>query len=251
MSEAEINALEAFKLPEESSLGQIALRLLRGVLGVESESTVNTIVNAVNADAIKERLDQLEQQLAGAIASREQLEEAVNAIVDKRIQHPLDILNDHQTRLLKLEQREAVPVRSAEAVNDTVNERIQDSSAQTDTQPEATVDDALPTSTEEEEAGAIASPTIPNPTDKNADSAPALLPKEKIQQHAETIQRAMTTNKNFKKDYGVENFKVELPLIKQKIIEMYSYADDWRSGDTKKEVIKALIKQYHPSKNNK
>jgi hypothetical protein len=83
------------------------------------------------------------------------------------------------------------------------------------------------------------------PVNINAGVPQARLTTDKLGQYAETIQRAMRTNKNFKENYGVENFKIRLDIIKQKILEMYPNTDDWISGDAKKEVIKALIKEHN------
>jgi septum formation inhibitor MinC len=105
---AEMAALEGLQQPDDKSLSKTALRLLQGLLGVQPD----TSVNVVDADGIKDRVESLEEKLNEAIVSREQLSDFVNDIVDKRIQHLVDALSDHENRLLGIEQAQQMRLPS-------------------------------------------------------------------------------------------------------------------------------------------
>jgi regulator of replication initiation timing len=126
VSEAEISAIEALQQPEDSSLGQTALRLLRSLIGVQPDTTVN----AVDTYEIKDRVESLEERLNGAVITREQLSDFVNDIVDERIRIALDTLSDHENRLINIEQAQEVrshsPVTTEVTTQDVVSSLLQD-----------------------------------------------------------------------------------------------------------------------------
>lgn len=173
----EESALEAHKLPGES-INQVALRLLKGVLGMPIDTPVNATVNSVDVDTIKNRLDKIEQQLEDAIATPEKLRELIETLVNERIRHSLDILSDHQRWITQHEEGLAQiqhnnwvlksQLKNAESLTNTEIESVKREAAiaptgasapalVTDTQPE--VDSVVLPEATIEGVGAIASPT--------------------------------------------------------------------------------------------
>jgi hypothetical protein len=208
VSEAEISAIEALQQPEDSSLGQTALRLLRSLIGVQPDTTVN----AVDTYEIKDRVESLEERLNGAVITREQLSDFVNDIVDERIRIALDTLSDHENRLINIEQAQEVrshsPVTTEVTTQDVVSSLLQDK------------EDAIASKVTEEE---IVSPQA------GKKLSPAQL-KSKSNSIAVTL-----------KNKGLE---ISRTIIKGKILEMYPNFDDWISDDARLDVIRALEKEH-------
>ncbi|WP_445631157.1 hypothetical protein [Nostoc sp. DSM 114167] len=209
VSEAEITAIESFQQPEDSSLGQTALRLLRSLIGVQPDTTVN----AVDTHEIKDRVESLEERLNGAIITREQLSDFVNDIVDKRIHHLVNALSDHENRLLGIEQAQEkqspTPVTAEVTTQDVVLSLLQDK------------EDAI----------------APEATEENVVSAPTgkkISPK-KLKSIATSIQNTF-------KGKGIE---ISQTIIKNKILEMYPNPNDWLPhSDARRDLIRALEKEH-------
>jgi hypothetical protein len=210
VSEAEITALEALQQPEDSSLGQTALRLLRGVLGVQTDTPVNT----VDTHGIKDRVESLEDKLTDAIINREQLSDLVNDVVDKRIQLALDTLSDHENRLISIEQ--AQEVRSHLPVS-----------------PKVTTPDVTPALLQEELEGAIA----PKATEDNIVSA---LAGKKIS--SKKLKSIATSLQNTFREDGIE---ISQTIIKEKVLEMYPNPDDWYPRSNARDDVKRALQREH------
>lgn len=227
-----IEALEALQQPEDSSISQVALRLLRDALGLSTnlqparshtttvnsvdadqitnrlnklEETVNNSVNAVNTYELRDKVEKLEEQLKNALVLHEQLQETVNATVDERLQHPLDILSDHERRIKELE---SVPIP----------------------QPQ------------QEDGKAIAPKRTNKPkTTAKSTSEDVLLPEAGSKHLSKTsLENKINSITRTLKNKGIAISKT---AVKAKILELFPYAEDWISDDARKEVIKALEKQ--------
>lgn len=208
VSEAEINALEALQNPEDSSLGQTALRLLRSLLGVQPD----TSVNAVDTDGIKGRVESLEEKLNEAIISREQLSDFVNDIVDKRIRHLTDALSDHENRLISIEQ-------------------AQEKQPHTPVTAEVTTQEVTLALLQDKE-NAIA----PQATQENVVSSLAGKKLSKAQLKSKSNSIAVTLNG--------KGLNISRDIIKAKILELYPNSEDWISDDARLDVIRALEKEH-------
>lgn len=208
VSVAEMAALEALQQPGDSSISKTALRLLQGLLGVQTDTTVNT----VDTHGIKDRVESLENKLTDAIITREHLSDFVNDIVDKRIQLALDTLSDHENRLISIEQAQEVrshlPVSPKVTTQDVVSSLLQDK--EDAIAPEVTTQD-------------VVSPQA------GKKLTPAQL-KSKSNSIATTL-----------KSKGLE---ISRTIIKGKILELYPNSDDWLSEDARLDVIRLLEKQH-------
>jgi hypothetical protein len=207
VSEAEITALEALQQPEDSSLGQTALRLLRSLLGVQPD----TSVNAVDTDGIKDRVESLEEKLNEATISREQLSDFVNDIVDKRIRHLTDSLSDHENRLLGIEQ-------------------AQEKQSHTPVMPEMTNQDAISPLLQDKEGAIAPEATIQDVIFSQAGKLTPVEMRSKIKSIGRTLKN--------------DGLKTSETIIRGKILEMYPNSEDWISDDARKDIIRILKNEH-------
>lgn len=222
VSEAEITALEGLRQPEDSSLGQTALRLLRGVLGVHTEVAVNAvdikelitekIDQAVNARSIDRELirDEIDHRTA-------YLATAMNE-VKSELENEIEFL---KTRVKILEQNQAEKPENSPAL------------------PEMTNKDVDSLMLQEDKEDAIA----PKLTEENVISPQAgkKLSTEELNREANTI---FTRIKRKDTRLNRKGVKISATTIKEKIMEMYPNSEDWISDDAGLDVERALEKQH-------